>query len=113
MLDREALRRLVEAHPLGATITMTMPRAWWVELLDADADATGPDYQVRDLAKLFSRSQSSVRAWCEEGRFPGAYKLRGKHWRIPRIAVTRFREAEARSRQESRALGDWRNRGKV
>ena len=33
---------------------------------------------------------STVRGWCEAGRFPGAYKLHDREWRIPAAALETF-----------------------
>jgi excisionase family DNA binding protein len=105
--DRAALRRLAEAMAPGAAVSV--PREWLLELLSDTPE--GPDYTVAEVAELFGRSESTVRTWCEERRFEGAYKLSGKSWRIPRAAVPAFRAAEGqRSREPSEpvSLGAWR-----
>ena len=108
MTDRDGLRRLAEALPPGAAVSV--PREWLLELLADPGQAGGPDLTVPELAKLFTRSEASVRSWLERGEFEGAYKLGGKAWRIPRAAVTGFRERQASRPQESGAvsLSDWR-----
>lgn len=39
-----------------------------------------------------------MRAWLEAGRFPGAYKLRGRDWRVPPDAVEAFKARERGSK---------------
>jgi len=36
-----------------------------------------------------------LRGWCEAGRFPGAYKLHDREWRIPLAAIEAFRVSRA------------------
>jgi excisionase family DNA binding protein len=52
------------------------------------------DYSVAEVAGQFKMSRSTVREWCQQGRFPGAYRRREREWRIPREAVVRMQEAE-------------------
>lgn len=89
-----------------------VPREWLLSLLQGAESGDGPDYDVSALAELFGRSESTVRTWCERGEFPGAYRLNGKGWRVPRVAVTVFRERQAQPKPEGGAvdLGDWRDR---
>ena len=113
------LRRVVEALPPGASLGL--PREYLLEVLPA-ATAAGPgdtaDFTLEAVAARFGRSRSTVRGWLEAGRLPGAYKLRGRSWRIPPAALDAFLEAE-RSALPSRApaagrlkrgqaLSDWR-----
>ena len=73
------------------------------------------DMTVQELADRFGRCPSTVRAWCEAGRLPGAYKLRGREWRIPAVALRLFQDQEGGSltRQPTSSgkrssLADWR-----
>jgi hypothetical protein len=71
-------------------------------------------YRLR--AGVTDRSESTMRTRLERGEFPGAYKLEGKQWRIPRAAVRAFRESERESEvrrtlaggAEPVSLGDWK-----
>lgn len=93
--------------------------------LDVAAEPTS-DFTVIQLAHRYNRKPSTVRMWVESGRFPNAYKLRGREWRVPTASIRQFeavelnthegrvREAGA-SGQPARArkgqkpdLGDWR-----
>ena len=117
------LRRLAEALPSGSIVPV--PREWLLAVIQGNDNAGVPpnasaDLSPHDLAKLFGRSATTVRGWIERGEFPGAYKLRGKAWRVPRGAVSTFiarqsREADDRpgaSRPAGLSLSDWRTEGK-
>lgn len=118
---REHLRALVDASPEGAMLSV--PRAWLVALLGDAEPGVGPvDLTVTDLAERFDRSPSTVRGWVEVGKFPGAYRLQGREWRVPAAGLAAFEEAERgrvitpapkatpqppRSRSKVVNLGDW------
>jgi excisionase family DNA binding protein len=42
---------------------------------------------VGEVAEETGRAASTVRTWAAEGRLPGAKRLRGREWRIPRSAL--------------------------
>jgi hypothetical protein len=109
------LRALAEALPVGAAVPV--PREWVLELLAAGvstAAAAAPmDPTVEAVASRYGRAPSTVRGWCEAGRFPGAYKLHDREWRIPSAAIEAF-DAVQRERPAGRrgggvrSLDDWR-----
>ena len=66
------------------------------------------DLTIRDLAHLFGKKSSTVRAWVERGDFPGAYKLHGKEWRVPVTAVDAFQNRQRRAKCDTR-LSAWRS----
>jgi excisionase family DNA binding protein len=106
----DRLRQLAEALPPGGSLTLT--RLGLLELAGADAsqadqEVTPVDFTVAELAARFHRSTSTVRDWCEHGRFGGAYKLNGRDWRIPQAAVDTF-VAEQRGEKHVSPLGAWR-----
>ena len=95
-----------------------VPRDWVLEQLNAGVEG-GPaqpapapprivDLTIRDVARAFGKSPSTVRAWVERGDFAGAYKLNGKQWRIPASAVDAFQ-----NRQRGRAGRRRRDRGRL
>jgi excisionase family DNA binding protein len=89
----DRLRQLAERLPPGGSLTLT--RAGLLELAavdggQADQAAEQADFTVAELAARFHRSASTVRDWCEHGRFEGAYKLNGRDWRIPQAGVDAF-----------------------
>lgn len=92
----ERLRKVAELLPVGTSITLT--RETLLEALKAAADVTTVpiDTTAAELAARFQRSTSTIRGWLEAGRFPGAYKLRGRDWRVPAEAIDAFREQERR-----------------
>jgi hypothetical protein len=110
------LRTLAEALPAGAAVPV--PREWLLELLVAQAapasDSPPADPTVEDVAARYGRAPSTIRGWCEAGRFPGAYKLHDREWRIPAAALEAF-DAQQRGRGRASArrgssvsLSDWR-----
>lgn len=90
------LRAIFKALPPGSTWTIT--REGLGELLERngaeDANAIA-DLTAQHVADELDRAPSTVRTWCGAGRIPGAYRLRGREWRIPRASLRRFLEAEA------------------
>ena len=108
----ESLRATVAAMPPGALV----PRDWLLEQLsgappaEAEPDAaqgTLVDLTIGDLARLFGKRPSTVRAWVERGDFPGAYKLHGKQWRVTVASVESFQNRQRRAKQDS-GLSAWR-----
>jgi hypothetical protein len=103
---------------MGAVVPV--PREWLLELLAGQAASvpasTPVDPTVEEIAVRYGRAPSTVRGWCEAGRFPGAYKLHDREWRIPAAAIQAF-ESQVRRRERpaggrssrARSLSDWRN----
>lgn len=73
-----------------------VPAGWVLDLLgrEAVADSDGPDLglTVQEVAQLTGRAPSTVRVWAGSGRLPGAYRLQGREWRIPRSALRALAE---------------------
>ncbi len=110
MNRNDRLRDLAERLPPGGFLTLS--RDGLLELAAEDdgpaARATLPaDLTVAELAARFHRGASTVRAWCERGRFEGAYKLNGRDWRIPQAALDAFL-ADQRGERRVAHLGAWR-----
>lgn len=109
----ESLRTALAAMPPGSLV----PRDWVLEQLSGGSPSpleapTLIDLTIADLARLFGKRPSTVRAWVERGNFPGAYKLHGKEWRVPRAALETFQQdqrthMQPNSRNAPR-LGAWR-----
>jgi excisionase family DNA binding protein len=79
----------------------TVPARMVLERLPLNADAQKPavgsdlaDLTADEVAREFGRSASTVRGWLGEGRFPGAYRLNGREWRIPRADVIAWLSAQ-------------------
>jgi hypothetical protein len=110
----ESLRTALAAMPPGALV----PRDWLLEQLsDAPPATSGPsstpsplvDLTIGDLGRLFGKQPSTVRAWVERGDFPGAYKLQGKEWRVPPMAVEGFQDRQRRRAKSGSRLSAWRS----
>ena len=89
---RDHLRALADAAPVGSMLTV--PRDWIVDLVGPTTAPMPVDLTVPQLAARFGRSASTVRWWIECQRFPGAYRLRGREWRVPPSALAAFEAAE-------------------
>ncbi|MGH2627307.1 MAG: helix-turn-helix domain-containing protein, partial [Anaerolineales bacterium] len=109
----ESFRAAIAAMPPGSLV----PRDWLLEqLADSSPGALGStapapsslaDLTIRDLARLFGKRPSTVRAWVERGDFPSAYKLHGKEWRVPASSVQLFQNRQRRAKSDPR-LSAWR-----
>ena|SRR5579859_7298354 len=109
---RDVRERLL-ALPRGSLV----PVDWVLDLLadgqDSPARPGTPavDLNVADLALLFKKKPSTVRAWIERGDFPGSYKLNGKEWRVPGTAVDAFQKAQQNGAADrGDDLSAWRDR---
>lgn len=106
----DRLRELAERLPSGGSVTLTRDA-----LLELAAGGDGrtahnasqADLTVAELAARFHRAASTVRQWCERGRFDAAYKLNGRDWRVPPAAVEAFLAAQ-RGEGRTAQLGAWR-----
>jgi hypothetical protein len=88
-------------------------------LRDHPKSIAAADLTVLQVADRYGRHASTVRLWLERGAFPGAYKLRGRDWRVPPHALEAFENKEReRGRSGERPgprvaaksvdLSDWR-----
>lgn len=99
-----------------------IPVAWLAEELakesavepgERPALAVTVDLTVQQVAQRFNRGASTVRTWCEQQRFPNAYRLNGREWRIPAGDVTAFQIAAQTQQRPATAastpnLSQWR-----
>lgn len=101
------LAAIVDPLPDGAAVSLPVEviRGW----LDEDA-GEGMDLTIEEVGRLAGRAPSTVRTWCGQGRLPGAYRLQGREWRIPRTAIAALRGiAHAPSHgADNGDLGAWR-----
>ncbi len=119
MTPLERLRQAAELLPAGASVTVT--REILLAALgdglhpSAQPPAPSADLTVAELADRFHRSPSTVRGWLEAGRFPTAYKLSGRDWRVPVAGVEAFvaQERTSRRREAPADLGAWRQHRKA
>lgn len=116
--------RAIAGLPDGCAVIIPVGvlRAW----VDADrpdaGDADGrriADLTCAEAAAELGRRPSTVRTWCASGRIPGAYRLHGREWRIPRAGLRAYLDAQsagrsrpASARHEERVdLSRWRSVG--
>lgn len=106
MVDRDALRRLAEALPDGTAVPV--PRAWLMELLEPATGAVNArirpagasellppmDLTPEEAGAALHRSPVTIRAWCAASLLKGAYRLRGRQWRIPVKTLETFQATE-------------------
>lgn len=84
-----------------------VPRDWLLEnlsdtpLASEERARSFVDFTIQQLATMFGKQPSTIRAWVERGDFPAAYKLQGKEWRVPAASVHEF---QARQRAGKRGL---------
>jgi excisionase family DNA binding protein len=107
----DRLRELAQRLPPGASLTLTKDGLLELATVDgAPSDQPGPqaDFTVAELATRFHRSASTVRGWCEHGRFEDAYKLNGRDWRIPLSALDAFLAEQRGDGPLVAHLGAWR-----
>lgn len=115
----EELKKVLATYAPGTLV----PLDWIRHQLDQiDSEPSGDplvDLTVKQTAELLGRSPSTIREYLRAGLFPGAYKMRGREWRVPRDGIREFQRAEAapkspppktRSRQGRQEvdLGAWR-----
>jgi hypothetical protein len=106
----ESLRTALAAMLPGSLV----PRDWLLEQLSGVSPTLSEspaliDLTIGDLARLFAKRPSTVRAWVERGDFPGAYKLHGKEWRVPMSAVEAFQDSQRRRVKSEPRLSAWRS----
>ena len=107
---RGQLRELLGQLPREASV----PVGWLVDQLDDDS--IDRDLTLEEASAELGRAVSTVRSWCNSGQLEGAFKFRGREWRIPSAALRRFRESEREgesghptvSHRGPVDLGDWR-----
>jgi excisionase family DNA binding protein len=56
-------------------------------------------YTTSEVAKKLGLSDQTIRRMCEKGKFPGAYKTDGGHWRIPREIFITTPEQDERAEE--------------
>jgi excisionase family DNA binding protein len=89
----ELLRAMVGPLPPGASLTL--PADWLRAKLEGNGeDEASADLTIEEVALQTKRAPSTVRGWLNQGLISGAYKLRGRDWRIPPKALRDFLEAE-------------------
>lgn len=97
----DRLRRIVDGLPPGSAVSLPVDTLReWLDEEPGESHKPGQDeplvdLTVQEVARLLDRSPSTVRWWCNEGTLSGAYKLRGREWRVPRQALRDLRDEQA------------------
>ena len=115
----ERLRAFVAYAPKGTTVTVESLAELLNEAVPTPAkeeQAKSGDLTAKDIAAQLSRSSSTIRAWLGAGEVPGAYRFRGREWRVPQVDFERFLQRQREgaepvpgdSRLETTDLGAWR-----
>lgn len=105
---RDRLRRIVEALPPGAAVTLPRDEiAAWVGAEDPEPLA---DLTVSEVAEIVKRAPSTVRGWCASGELR-AYQFQGREYRITREALREFQDRQANPVDDDSDddLSSWRN----
>ena len=89
----EELRALYDALPPGSAISLSREAVGG--LLDGlslprGGVQDGSDLTLEEVAERVGRAPSTVRGWCRCGSLVGAYRLNGRGWRIPLLALDVF-----------------------
>ena len=99
---RDWLSTLAEAHAL-------VPAQEVLERLPVSAEGAGVDplaaLDVDAAGEVLGRSPSTVRDYCRRELLQGAYRQRGREWRIPPDAIRRFHAEEAREARRENGAG--------
>lgn len=83
-----------------------VPASWILEKLSAPEDPRPiGDLTVSEVAEEFGRAESTVRTWLGQALIPGAYRLRGREWRVPPAALRQFLDREAERAQNGHVNG--------
>ena len=95
--QRAALRILAKSYPHGSTVPV--PCGWLLELLEGGQPSAAPPALEQDLTckaagAVLGRHDSTIRAMCERGELIGAYRHRGREWRIPPAAIRAYQDAQ-------------------
>ena len=112
--EHDALGGLLEPLPDEALV----PVGWLRSYLRAPAP-TEPigDLSCAQAAEALGRKPGTVRGWCARGEIPGAYRLNGREWRVPRAGLRAYLDGAASREREpvdpgSVDLGSWRRKVK-
>ena len=114
----ESLARILEGLPPGSAVSLPVDwlRAQMAAVQETQQDSLA-DLTMKKVAEEMGRSVSTVRAWVAQELIPGAYKLRGREWRVPRAGLREFMNRQTNTVREDRPglgskcgtdLGLWR-----
>jgi len=97
------LNVLIEAAEEGPMVMV--PVKWLRSLLTGESDSSVADrfdyLSVDEAAELVDRAASTVRTWCCASLIPGAKKLCGRQWIIPRAGLQSFLDGKSQGPDRS------------
>lgn len=88
-------REYVQGLPVGTPVPMareTLLALLGPASVESLADVEPAPLTAAQLAGRYGRKPCTARLWLEQGLLPGAYKLRGREWRIPVSALIAFEQ---------------------
>jgi excisionase family DNA binding protein len=89
----DRIKKMLDGMPTDGAITLQVKTLWeWLE--ESSPSGFDPDYTVKDVAKLYGKTTTTVTAWIREKKLR-AYKLNGKEYRIPADALEEFRQRQS------------------
>lgn len=116
----ERIAAIVDALPEDGSVNLPVSslKEWLAEETgEARRSTMEPlgDLTIEQVAAKVRRADSTIRGWLNGGLLPGAYKLRGRDWRVPAAVLSRFLQAQAgdlehpaRGRRTPVEMGAWR-----
>ncbi len=113
----ERLARVARLLPPGSAVLLPVESLLEEEEHDNGSEDRLADLTVSEVAEKLGRRPSTVRGWCAAGKIEGAYKFRGKEWRMPGTGLREFLSHQANglrpagpplNRNRSADLGSWR-----
>ena len=112
-MSETALRALLEALPDDALLPVKWVKAHLEAPACASSGAVVADLSAVDVAAELGRRPGTIRGWFARGDFPGAYRLHGREWRVPRAALRAYLDRQAAARRDDGDagavdLGSWR-----
>lgn len=97
MRTDDVIRALIQGLDGAAVVTVRVD--WLRDMLDRQMGKTPEsdvevDLRAPEVGKILNRDASTVRLWCRAGLLPGAYRLLGREWRVPRSAIAKFQRQQ-------------------
>lgn len=88
----ERLRAIVGVMPEDGAVTLPVRQLrTWLDEEPSGTDLTLEELRDRHFPEM---SLSRLREWCQEKKFPNAYKRAGRGWRVPETDVELYKQAE-------------------
>ena len=115
---RSRLEKVVDGMPAGSAVTLPVEWLRCLLKLEEQSSVEIDDLTCEQAARILGRSPSTVREWCRAGEIRGAYRLKGREWRLPRSGLREFLDGQGNRRPQTvhrrreADLGAWRGERK-